>query len=257
MPEGKRARGELRAKQDGVVAGCEVAHEVFQQVDGPGITIMWEVADGEEVRRGERVATVEGPARSILTAERTALNFLMRMSGIATATKRLSQSAKPATLLDTRKTAPGLRCLDKWAVRIGGGKNHRLGLWDAFLIKDNHIEAAGGVTAAIQSAARQANGELGIVVEAKALDQVAEIVSLARENGVSRVLLDNMDQAALTRAAEMCQGVVDTEASGGVSEENISRVASTGVSHISCGFLTHSAPSFDLSLALHLDSPTW
>ncbi len=255
----RSAEGKFLAKASGILAGLEVATRVFGQVD-PSISLNWQRADGSPIAAGQEFGVINGPARAILTAERLALNFLQRMSGIATETARYVAAIEDsgAVLLDTRKTAPGLRALDKWAVRLGGGHNHRMGLFDMILIKDNHISAAGGIEEAI-NAVKEANStrpRLEIEIEATTLDQVRDIVAVGN---VDRVLLDNMvaegadgqiDTSRLTAAVNLIDGRFQTEASGNVSLETVRSIASTGVDFISSGAITHSVTALDLSLLL-------
>ncbi len=246
-----QARGRLLAKEAGVIAGLEVAEEVFQQVNP---LIRWRplLIDGAPVAAGEAVAWVEGPAIAVLSAERVALNFLQRMSGIATQARRFVEAVQGtrAIILDTRKTVPGLRVLDKLAVRLGGASNHRFGLYDMVLIKDNHIAAAGSVQRAIQRA-RAHNGQgLPIEVEVTDLEQLAEALAA----GADRILLDNMDLETMRRAVEAVQRQVLLEASGGITLQNVAEVAATGVDYISVGALTHSVRALDISLDIETDS---
>jgi nicotinate-nucleotide pyrophosphorylase (carboxylating) len=261
LPPEMRVHGHLLAKAQGVLAGLEVGRQVFQQVDGR-IAFRACMKDGHALSKGDIVATVEGPAASILTAERTALNFLQRMSGIATLTRRYVEAVAGtrAVILDTRKTAPGLRLLDKWAVRLGGGQNHRLGLYDMVLIKDNHIAAAGGITQAVERVrrrnrpglcpepcpeqGRRAVEGLAVEVEVKSLAELEEALALS----VDRIMLDNMDLDEMRRAVEMTAGRVPLEASGNVTLENVAAIAATGVDYISVGALTHSVKALDISL---------
>ncbi len=242
---GRRARAQLLLKEAGVVAGLDVAIAVFETL-APDIIVERLVHDGE-VRADVPVvlATIEGPARAILTGERTALNLLSHLSGIATLTRRFVDAiaGTDAVILDTRKTTAGLRSLEKYAVRAGGGTNHRGGLYDAILIKDNHLRAAGGVRPAIERA-RAAVPPLPIEVEADTLDQVREALAA----GADRILLDNMPLAWLRQAVEIAGGRCPLEASGGVSLATVRAIAETGVDCISVGALTHSAPSLDVSL---------
>lgn len=253
------AEGQFLAKGSGILAGLEVAKRVFEQVDR-SISLDWQLGDGSPIEVGQEFGIITGPARAILTAERLALNFLQRMSGIATETARYVAAIEGtgAVILDTRKTAPGLRALDKWAVRLGGGQNHRMGLFDMILIKDNHISAAGGIEEAIE-AVKQDNStgpKLDIEIEATTLDQVRDILAVGR---VDRILLDNMvaggtdgqiDTSRLTTAVNLIDGRFQTEASGNVSLETVRSIASTGVDFISSGALTHSVTALDLSLLL-------
>ena len=237
-------RGQIIAKQAGVVAGLAIAETAFKMVD-ERVNFTAHVADGARVDLRQALATVSGPARALLTAERTALNFLGRMSGIATLTRQFvdAVAGTPATILDTRKTAPGLRAADKLAVRLGGGANHRIGLYDMVLIKDNHIEQAGSLTEAVQRA-RAANTGLEIEVEARTLADV----KMALELKVERILLDNMTPDTMRAAVALNAGRAKLEASGNVTLANIRPVAETGVDDISIGALTHSATVFDVSL---------
>lgn len=245
VPENYVSAGFVRAKEPGVVAGLDVAGEVFLQLR-PDISWLPAVNDGERVAAGQLLAKVEGDARAILAGERVALNFLQRMSGIATRTARLVGiiAGEKAKLVDTRKTTPGLRVLEKYAVRAGGGHNHRFGLYDAILIKDNHIKMAGGITEAVARARSLAPFRMGIEVEVESLEGLDEAVRA----GADIVMLDNMDPPEMKRAVEQAGGRVLLEASGGISEENIRAVAETGVDFISVGGLTHSVKSLDLSL---------
>jgi nicotinate-nucleotide pyrophosphorylase (carboxylating) len=233
------------ARAPGVIAGLEVAAHVFTSVDA-GLRFEPLVADGARVEAGETVATVSGRSRSILTAERTALNLLGRMSGVATATADLVDQVEGtgARISDTRKTMPGLRALDKYAVRVGGGVNHRFGLYDAVMIKDNHLIAAGSITDAVRAARESLGPEVMIVVEAASLEQVGQVL----DTDADRVLLDNMGLEQLAEAVELVDGRIVTEASGGVTPENVRDVAGTGVDIISVGWITHSAPQLDIAL---------
>lgn len=232
------------AKQDGVVAGLAVAHAVFAELE-PAVQFDAKVADGARVTSGQTLAEVQGKARAMLTGERTALNFLGRMSGIATLTRRFvdAVAGTRAVILDTRKTAPGLRAADKWAVALGGGANHRIGLYDMILIKDNHIDFAGSLAAAVAKA-RAAGGSLPLEVETRTLEEV----QAALELGVQRILLDNMSIETMHRAVAMSAGKAALEASGNIDLRNVREVAGTGVDFISVGALTHSAGTFDVSL---------
>jgi nicotinate-nucleotide pyrophosphorylase (carboxylating) len=245
LPPEMRVRGRFLAKAQGVVAGLEVVRQVFRQVD-ERITFQALMRDGDTIAEGDIVATVEGPAVGILTAERTALNFLQRMSGIATLTRRCVEAVAgtKAVILDTRKTAPGLRPLDKWAVRLGGGQNHRLGLYDMVLIKDNHIAAAGGITRAVERVRQRNQPGLPVEVEVKSLAELEEALALK----VDRIMLDNMGLDEMRRAVETTAGRVPLEASGNVTLENAAAIAATGVDYISVGALTHSVKALDISL---------
>ncbi len=243
VPAGAMMSGKIIAKQSGVAAGLEVARAacrmLSEQVDFEILA-----AEGERVENRRVLAKVSGLARALLTAERTALNFLGRMSGIATLTRQFVDevAGTQAIILDTRKTAPGLRAVDKLAVRLGGGQNHRTGLYDMILIKDNHIDFAGSLVEAVRRA-RQADTGLQIEVEARTLQDV----QAALECGVERILLDNMSTVLMRQAVDLVQGRARLEASGNVSLENVRQVAETGVDYISVGALTHSARVFDAS----------
>ena len=244
-------RGEavVVARQPGVLSGGNAAARVFELVS-PSCDYHALLADGARLKAGDKVAGVRGPLASILTGERTALNFLQRLSGIATVTRRYADalSAFPkVTLLDTRKTTPGLRFLERAAVRAGGGHNHRDGLWDAILIKDNHVAAAGGVTAAIELARR---ARIPVEVEVDTLEQLGE----ALDAGAETILLDNMSPELMRRSVEITAGRARLEASGGMTVEGAVAAAKAGVDRISVGALTHSAPALDLSLEV---TKTW
>jgi nicotinate-nucleotide pyrophosphorylase (carboxylating) len=245
VPPDARAVGELVAEAPGIVAGLEIARAVFLRVD-PQAVVLLESRDGDRVREGQVLARVEGQAAGVLTAERTALNFLMHLSGIATLTAQFVERVKGtgATILDTRKTMPGLRALEKYAVRMGGGSNHRMGLDDMILIKDNHIHLAGGVRQALERVSRREGKSLPVEIEVSDLAQVRE----ALEAGAERLLLDNMEIGTLRQAVILAKGRAKVEASGGVTLETVREVALTGVDFISVGALTHSAPALDMSL---------
>ncbi len=251
VPPTARLRGEFLSKQAGVIAGLEAARLTFATLD-PDSLFTAHVGEGAAVARGQVVATVDGLVRALLSGERTALNLLQRMSGIASLTRQYVDAVQgtPAVILDTRKTAPGLRALDKWAVRLGGGQNHRFGLFDMVLIKDNHIAAVGGdLTEAVRRVragdARQRPIEVEVTNEAQ-LSQ-----ALALEPPVDRILLDNMSPAAMRAAVQLVHGRVPLEASGNVSLETVAAVAATGVDYISIGALTHSVRALDVSLELY------
>ena len=244
VPVDASLRGRIIAKQDGVVAGLEIAKQVMLALS-QHVTFVAEVQDGSKVTRGTVLANLDGSARALLTAERTALNFLGRMSGIATLTRKFvdAVSGTNAIILDTRKTAPGLRITDKLAVRLGGGQNHRTGLFDMVLIKDNHIDFAGSITAAVQRV-RNSGTTLEIEVETRSLENVREALAL----GVKRILLDNMSADTMREAVAICDGRAKLEASGNVTLDTVLEVARTGVDYISVGALTHSPQVFDVSL---------
>lgn len=246
---GQWLRGCIVAKAEGIIAGLPVAEAVAWLVDDR-LTFRAHRADGAAVVPGMLVAEVVGPGIALLAAERTMLNFLGRLSGIATLTHRFVQAVQGtgARILDTRKTTPGLRHLEKYAVRMGGGVNHRLGLYDMALVKDNHIDAAGSVTAAVARCRAQLGPDFPLVVEVKTLDELAEALALSPPP--TRILLDNMNVAALRQAVQQTARRVPLEASGNVRLETVRGIAATGVDYISIGALTHSAPALDLSMRL-------
>jgi len=247
VPADLQARGTFVIKSEGVLAGLEVAFEVFRQLDkGPIGSFAARVRDGEWCRPGTEVADVVAPARTLLVGERTALNYLQRLSGIATLARRFAEAANGRiTILDTRKTTPTLRALEKYAVRVGGGTNHRSGLFDAILIKDNHIALAGGVKAAIDRV-RAHRPAMPIEIEAATLHDV----DLALAEGVEVILLDNMSTADIRIAVARAKGRAKTEISGGVTLERLPELAATGADFVSVGALTHSAPAIDISFEI-------
>ncbi len=242
--------GRFIAKSAGIIAGLEVARLTFALVD-ERVQLEFFVQEGDSVTKGQVFSTIYGPTRALLTGERTALNFLQRMSGIATLTRQFVEAAKPhqAVILDTRKTAPGLRLLDKWAVKLGGGQNHRAGLFDMVLIKNNHITAVGSITAAIKRVRECDDRRRPIEVEVRTLDELREALALQPD----RILLDNMSRAQMREAVEIAAGRmprVPLEASGNVTLETVNAIAATGVDFISSGALTHSVKALDISLTL-------
>jgi nicotinate-nucleotide pyrophosphorylase (carboxylating) len=245
IPAERQAQLQIRARQAGVICGMDVARLSFAAVDEQ-IEFVAQIHDGERVAAGSVLAIVSGNARHLLTAERTALNFLTHLSGIATATQQIVDSVAeyPAQITCTRKTIPGLRTLQKYAVRCGGGRNHRLGLDDAILIKDNHIAIAGDIQTAIKQAQDFAGHLIPIEVEVDTLEQL----QLALDAGVSLVLLDNMSPDTLSEAVVMCQGRAQTEASGGITPETVQAAAKSGVDFIAMGYLTHSTTALDIGL---------
>ena len=247
LDKSQQLKGKITAKSSGVVAGLGVAAAAFKRVDA-GVSFIRLVLDGEEVRPGQVLAEVFGPGQAILVSERTALNFLGRLSGIATLTHQFVDAVREtkATILDTRKTVPGFRLLDKYAVRQGGGSNHRMGLYDMALIKDNHIDAAGGVAQAIQKVRMHVGVQIPIEVEVKNLEELREALAFK----VDRILMDNMDLATLREAVKITNERAPLEASGNIDLETVHSIAETGVDFISVGALTHSAPVFDVSLRL-------
>jgi nicotinate-nucleotide pyrophosphorylase (carboxylating) len=250
IPAAARATGVIAARQPGVIAGLEVAQAAFLALD-PGVSFEAMAADGDKVGAPSVVARVAGNARALLTAERVALNFLGRMCGIATLTRRYVEAVRGtrAAIVDTRKTTPGLRAFEKYAVRCGGGQNHRTGLFDAILIKDNHIVAAGGLGPAIERARAHAGHMVKIEVEVDTLEQLV----IALQHRIDAVLLDNMTPATLEKAVQLVAGRMLTEASGGVNLDTVAGIARSGVDLVSVGALTHSAPVLDLGLDFELD----
>lgn len=244
-PEPTPATVELIAKAAGVIAGLDVFERTFQLLD-PATRVERLVKDGDEVAPGQVLAHVAGDARVLLSGERVALNYLQRMSGIATLTRRMARAlaGTRTQLVDTRKTCPNMRVFEKEAVRVGGGSNHRYNLSTAVMLKDNHIDAAGGITAAVRAARAHASFTATVEVECESLDQVREAVAA----GADIVMLDNMDHAAMAAAVELVDGRAKTEASGNVDEGNVRALADLGVDFISSGALTHSAGILDLSL---------
>jgi nicotinate-nucleotide pyrophosphorylase (carboxylating) len=242
---GTRASGIIAARKAGTIAGVQLAQAAFKTLD-PFTQFETVIGDGERVEAGGVIARVSGEARVLLTAERTALNFLGHLSGIATLTARYvaAVSGTKARIIDTRKTTPGLRALEKFAVRCGGGVNHRFGLFDAILIKDNHIVASGGVGAALERARAHAGHMVKVEIEVTNLDEIDEALQLDPD----ALLLDNMDVSALRAAVREVAGRVVTEASGGVNLDTVRAIAETGVDLISVGALTHSAPVLDIGL---------
>lgn len=245
IPADMQAQLQIKARQAGVICGMDLARLSFALVDAH-IEFVAQVKDGETVDAGAVLATVRGNARHLLAAERTALNFMTHLSGIATATRQIVDSVAeyPAQITCTRKTIPGLRIVQKYAVRCGGGRNHRLGLDDAILIKDNHIAIAGDIKTAIQQAQKFAGHLIPIEVEVDTLAQLEQ----ALDAGVNLVLLDNMPPKLLRQAVILCQGRAKTEASGGITPETVKAAASTGVDFIAMGYLTHSTTALDIGL---------
>jgi nicotinate-nucleotide pyrophosphorylase (carboxylating) len=239
--------GRFLAKARGVVAGLEVARAVFGRLD-MRVRLVPRVADGDAVEARTVLAEIGGPGRAVLSGERVALNFLQRMSGIATLTRRFVEAARGtrAAILDTRKTAPGLRALDKWAVRLGGGQNHRMGLYDMVLIKDNHIAAVGSITEAVARVRAGDARRRPIEVEVTTLAELAEVLTL----GVDRIMLDNMSPEQMREAVRITAGRIPLEASGGVRLDTVAAIAAAGVDFISTGAVTHSISALDISLDL-------
>jgi nicotinate-nucleotide pyrophosphorylase (carboxylating) len=239
----------LLVKEDGVLAGISVAKEVLHQVD-PNIKMTPFLKDGDAIKVGDVVFELEGPAQSMLTAERSLLNFMQRMSGIATNTKRYVDAVKGTNtkILDTRKTTPGLRLFEKYAVLVGGAQNHRFGLFDMIMLKDNHVDFAGGIEKAIDTTReylKKNNLNLKIEIETRSIEEVKRVVA---HGGVDRIMLDNFSPELIQEALQLINGKMETEASGGITLENIKGYAASGVDFISIGALTHHIKSLDLSL---------
>jgi len=250
VPAAARAQAVLRARDDGRVAGLDLARCAFRLMD-PGLQIAVVHGDGQDVRPGDVIAAVEGNARAILSGERVALNYLGHLSGIATATRALVRATEgtKAKICCTRKTTPGLRAFEKYAVRAGGGINHRFGLDDGILIKDNHIAVAGGVARAIEAAKGTVGHMVKIEVEVDTLDQLEEALKI----GVDVVLLDNMTPETLAKAVALIDGRAVSEASGRVTAERVPAIAGSGVDFISAGWITHSAPCLDIGLDIDIE----
>lgn len=247
IPPDHKSRGIIISKQDGIIAGLEVARRAFTLLDAE-VSFESSFKDGDQVSVGDNIVYLAGKTRSLLMAERVALNFLQRMSGIATRANRLCEQIRyqKAQIVDTRKTTPGLRMLEKYAVRVGGARNHRFGLYDGVLIKDNHIRAAGNITKAISTIRQKVPHTIKIEVEVENLEMLQE----ALEAKADIIMLDNMDVETMARAVEITRGRALLEASGGITEHNLEEVARTGVDFISIGALTHSAAALDISLNL-------
>jgi nicotinate-nucleotide pyrophosphorylase (carboxylating) len=245
MPENRQGKADLICKQDGIICGLGIFERTFELLDG---TSRFEAnfKDGDSVKKGDLLGVIYGDIKAILSGERTALNYLQRMSGIATITKEYADELKgtSTTLLDTRKTTPNMRPFEKYAVTVGGATNHRYNLSDGVLLKDNHIGAAGSVTKAIEAAKAYAPFVRKIEVETETLEQVAEAVAA----GADIIMLDNMDNETMKKAVELIDGRAQTECSGNVTKARLKEIAAIGVDFVSCGALTHSAPILDVSL---------
>lgn len=249
IPASAEGRARLLVKDEGILAGVELAQAIFHRVD-PRLTLDVQMHDGARIQHGDEAFYVSGPTRSILTAERLVLNFMQRMSGIASLVHRYAEAIAhtQCRLLDTRKTTPGLRFVEKWAVQIGGGHNHRMGLYDMVMIKDNHVDFCGGIAQAIDAVHayfQQLGRELPIEIETRNLDEVEQVL---QRGGVQRIMLDNYTPTDLQTAVARIGDAYETEASGGITLETIATVAETGVDFVSVGALTHSVRSLDLSL---------
>ncbi|XP_065857233.1 nicotinate-nucleotide pyrophosphorylase [carboxylating], chloroplastic [Euphorbia lathyris] len=263
IPFDMEVEAHFLAKEDGIIAGIALAEMIFHEVD-PSLKVEWSRKDGDYIHKGLQFGKVSGRAHNIVVAERVALNFMQRMSGIATLTKAMADAACPACILETRKTAPGLRLVDKWAVLIGGGRNHRMGLFDMVMIKDNHISIAGGIINAIRSVdlyLEQKNLQMEVEVETRTLEEVNEVLNYTSQTKTSltRIMLDNMviplpngdiDVSMLKSVVESINGRFETEASGNVTLETVHKIGQTGVTYISSGALTHSVKALDISLKI-------
>ncbi|MED4755424.1 carboxylating nicotinate-nucleotide diphosphorylase [Brevibacillus choshinensis] len=248
IPESEQGVGILYAKEAGIVAGLQIAQQVFETVD-PDLNFTAKVEEGARVEYGQQIAEVSGSVRSILSGERLALNLMQRLSAIATKTSEYAQAVAgtKARVVDTRKTTPGMRFLEKYAVRVGGGHNHRFALYDAVMIKDNHIKGAGGIAQAVAAARAAIPHTMTVEVEAETLGQVQEALNA----GADIIMLDNMSNEKMVEAVQLIAGRALVEASGGVNLETIGSIAKTGVDIISVGALTHSVKAFDISLDLN------
>jgi nicotinate-nucleotide pyrophosphorylase (carboxylating) len=249
IPAGHKGKMQLLVKEDGIIAGIEATRMIFKHA-APGLKTVFYVQDGDRVKRGQVAFVVEGKTRDLLTFERLVLNILQRMSGIATKTADLQDLCKgtKTKVIDTRKTTPGFRFFEKWAVVIGGGSNHRYGLFDMILIKDNHIDFAGGITEAIDAAnnyLRKKRKKLAVEVETRTLEDVSKVL---KHGGVTRIMLDNYTPEETRKAVKLINGKYEVESSGGINETNISAYARCGVDFISVGALTHNVKSLDMSL---------
>ncbi|ONI31654.1 hypothetical protein PRUPE_1G323900 [Prunus persica] len=263
IPSDMEVEAHFLAKENGIIAGIALAEMVFHEVD-PSLKVEWSQKDGDSVHKGLDFGKVYGRAHSIVVAERVALNFMQRMSGVATLTKAMADLASPARILETRKTAPGLRLVDKWAVLIGGGRNHRMGLFDMVMIKDNHISIAGGITNALKSVdlyLEQRNLQMEVEVETRTIEEVDKVLDYASqtETSLTRIMLDNMvvplpngdvDVTMLEQAVNLIGRRFETEASGNVTLETVHKIGQTGVDYISSGALTHSVKALDISLKI-------
>lgn len=245
VPRNATSRGFFKAKEPGVICGLDIACRVFELLE-PKITITKRVEDGDKIDAGEIIAEIEGPSRSILKGERVALNIMQHMSAVATKTAEavLAVEGTKTKIIDTRKTVPGFRVLDKYAVRCGGGSNHRFNLSDGVLIKDNHISAAGGITNAVTQAKKNCPSTLKIEVETESIDQVVEALAA----GADIIMLDNMPPETMIEAVRLASGIALTEASGNMGDRDLKAIAETGVDFISIGALTHSVKALDISL---------
>jgi nicotinate-nucleotide pyrophosphorylase (carboxylating) len=249
IPENVKGKAQLKVKDEGIIAGVEIAKRIFEKFD-PSVTVKILIPDGSRVKPGDIAFTVEGKVLTILQCERLVLNIMQRMSGIATQTSKYVEQLKgfKTKVLDTRKTTPGMRLFDKWAVKLGGGENHRIGLYDMILIKDNHIDFAGGIENAINAVKaylKRNNKTMKIEVEARSLEDVKKIIEIS---GIHRIMLDNFDVKTTRKAVRLINGKYETESSGGITIDSLRDYAKCGVDYISVGAITHQIRSLDLSL---------
>lgn len=251
IPEGNTAKAVVKVKEAGIIAGLVVADQVLNQVDHRFLvkTLMNE---GDKVETGDPVMSIEGPVHSLLQAERLLLNFMQRMSGIATHTRRFVDAVQgtQTIILDTRKTTPNFRVFEKWAVRLGGGQNHRFGLYDMILIKDNHVDASGGIEAALKNThayLKKCRKNIPVEIETRNLEEVNKVLQIG---GIQRIMLDNFNLDELKKAVDLIEGKYETEASGGIHLDNVRAYAASGVNYISVGALTHSSRSMDISMKI-------
>ncbi len=253
IPSNQQGNAALIAKEDGIIAGMHIAELIFREFNNQ-LRIQFYKHDGDVVKAGDFIFEISGAVCDILSAERIVLNLIQRMSGIATATQRLVEKIQPykTRLLDTRKTTPNLRALEKWAVKLGGGDNHRMGLYDMIMLKDNHIDFAGGIKPAlfaVKNYLAKTHKSLKIEIETRSLEEVKEVIE---SGGVDIIMLDNMSIDEIKAAVNMIKGKYKTEASGNITEKNIKKVAACGVDYISVGAITHSVKSLDLSLVMKI-----
>jgi len=253
IPAHQQGKAVLVAKENGIIAGLYVAESIFKELNSQ-LQIQFFKHDSDPVKQGDNIFEISGKVRDILSAERIVLNVIQRMSGIATATHRLVKEIRPykTQLLDTRKTTPNLRILEKWAVKLGGGENHRMGLYDMIMLKDNHIDFVGGIKPAINAVKKylaKSHKSFKIEIETRNLEEVNEVIETG---GIETIMLDNMSIEDIKSAVRMIQGKYKTEASGNITEKNIKKVAACGVDYISVGAITHSVKSLDMSLIMKI-----
>ncbi|MBS3914025.1 MAG: carboxylating nicotinate-nucleotide diphosphorylase [Bacteroidetes bacterium] len=249
IPEGTLGTSRILCKEDGILAGIALSETIMHRIEAQ-IQLHIQITDGSEIKKGDIIATAEGPVHALLASERIVLNFMQRLSGIATRTHKAVQILKGAhtQILDTRKTTPGMRLLEKWAVKTGGGNNHRIGLYDMIMLKDNHVDSSGGIAKAVATTVEYLQSKhlaLKIEVETRNISEVQQALDTG---AVDRIMLDNFTPEACTEAVSLIAGRAETEASGGIHEENLLEYAASGVDYISLGYLTHSVKSLDISM---------